>query len=138
MAEFACKMQKIFTDTQSQLLSSLGDSLKVLNIRIGFHCGKVTAGVLRGDKCRFQLFGNTVNVAARFEQNGVPGMIQVSEEIKYELINAGVETWLMERPEGIYAKGVGRLKAFWIVPERVIGYETTMIAERGEEFKEVV
>ena len=30
-------------------------------MRFGIHSGPVTAGVLRGDKQRFQLFGDTVN-----------------------------------------------------------------------------
>ena len=136
MTEFACSMQKIFIDTQNQLLPSLGDSLRALDIRIGFHCGKVTAGVLRSEKGRFQLFGDTVNVAARFEQNGIPGMIQVSEDVKNELIRYGLDTWLVERPEGIHAKGLGQLKAFWIVPEKVVGYDTIEIARTREEFKE--
>jgi class 3 adenylate cyclase len=32
-----------------------------LSLRIGVHSGPVTAGVLRGDRARFQLFGDTVN-----------------------------------------------------------------------------
>jgi class 3 adenylate cyclase len=32
-----------------------------LALRIGMHSGPVTAGVLRGDRARFQLFGDTVN-----------------------------------------------------------------------------
>jgi hypothetical protein len=31
-------------------------------MRIGLHSGPVTAGVLRGEKSRFQLFGDTVSI----------------------------------------------------------------------------
>ena len=33
-----------------------------LALRVGLHSGPVTAGVLRGEKSRFRLFGDTVNV----------------------------------------------------------------------------
>lgn len=38
-----------------------------LRLRIGFHSGSVVAGVIRADKGRFQLFGDTVRLPA-----GVP------------------------------------------------------------------
>jgi class 3 adenylate cyclase len=37
-----------------------------LGMRIGMHSGPVTAGVLRGDRARFQLFGDTVNTGRQF------------------------------------------------------------------------
>jgi Adenylate and Guanylate cyclase catalytic domain len=38
------------------------------------HSGPVTGGVLIGDKARFQLFGDTVNTAARMERYERPSM----------------------------------------------------------------
>jgi len=49
-------------------------------MRFGLHSGPVTAGVLRGEKCRFQLFGDTVNTCARLESTGMKNMIQLSED----------------------------------------------------------
>ena len=44
---------------------SLGPDTADLTFRIGLHSGPVTGGVLRGEGCRFQLFGDTMNTAAR-------------------------------------------------------------------------
>lgn len=42
-----------------QLDSQLGPGTSELSMRFGIHSGPVTAGVLRGEKSRFQLFGDT-------------------------------------------------------------------------------
>ena len=47
-----------------QLEVTLGPDTADLCMRIGIHSGPVTAGVLRGDKARFQLFGDTMNTVS--------------------------------------------------------------------------
>lgn len=39
-----------------------------LEMRAGLHSGAVTAGVLRGVRSRFQLFGDTMNVRPKYSQ----------------------------------------------------------------------
>jgi len=55
-------------ELMSELESSLGPDTADLAIRIGMHSGPVTAGILKGDRARFQLFGDTINTANRMER----------------------------------------------------------------------
>ena len=63
--------------------------------------------ICRGEKARFQLFGDTMNTAARMESTGVANKIQVSPETATLLIKSGKEAWLVERQEPISVKGKG-------------------------------
>ena len=49
--------------------------------RIGIHCGPVMMAVLDGARLRFDIWGDTVNIAARLEQGSRPRTIHVSEKL---------------------------------------------------------
>lgn len=82
---------------------------------IGIHSGPVTAGVLRGDKARFQLFGDTMNTTSRIESTGMGGKIHVSTATATILQNKGMGSWLVEREYQVEAKGKGLLLTYWLV-----------------------
>lgn len=48
-------------------------------VRIGVHAGPVVAGTLGESQYSFDLWGSTVNIAARMQTNGRPGAITMSE-----------------------------------------------------------
>jgi hypothetical protein len=87
-------------------------------LRVGLHSGPVTAGVLRGEKSRFQLFGDTVNTASRMESTGERTKIQVSQETADLLMAAGKSHWLKPRDEVVVAKGKGEMKTYWLDPTK--------------------
>jgi len=55
----------------------LGD--RAFDIRIGIHSGPVVAGIVGVKKFAYDIWGDTVNTAARMEQSGEPGKINISE-----------------------------------------------------------
>jgi CheY-like chemotaxis protein len=48
------------------------------DVRVGVHVGPVVAGVIGRRQYLFDLWGDTVNVAARMESHGVPGSVTLS------------------------------------------------------------
>ena len=57
MTKFARECLRKVTDLTHKLTTTLGPDTGDLCMRFGLHSGPVTAGVLRGEKSRFQLFG---------------------------------------------------------------------------------
>eukprot|EP00538_Stauroneis_constricta_P012395 CAMPEP_0119571056 /NCGR_PEP_ID=MMETSP1352-20130426/43927_1 /TAXON_ID=265584 /ORGANISM="Stauroneis constricta, Strain CCMP1120" /LENGTH=1560 /DNA_ID=CAMNT_0007620735 /DNA_START=72 /DNA_END=4756 /DNA_ORIENTATION=- len=114
MVQFAKQCRTKFNELVKQMEVTLGPDTGELGIRMGMHSGPVTAGVLRGDKSRFQLFGDTVNTAARIETTGSRNRIHISSETAELIIAAGKEEWIRKRPDTVTAKGKGTLQTYWI------------------------
>jgi class 3 adenylate cyclase len=60
-------------------------SLPEFKIRIGVHTGPLISGVVGTRKFAYDIWGDTVNIAARMEQNSETGKINISQ-VTYELV----------------------------------------------------
>eukprot|EP00934_Nitzschia_sp_Nitz4_P007269 Nitzschia sp. Nitz4//scaffold229_size32011//3230//7371//NITZ4_007915-RA/size32011-processed-gene-0.6-mRNA-1//1//CDS//3329542847//7259//frame0 len=110
MVKFARDILAKMVSLTKELEVTLGPDTGDLSLRIGVHSGPVTGGVLRGERSRFQLFGDTMNVCSRVESTGTAGRIQLSLECAQQLIANGKEHWLVKREEKVQAKGKGEIQ----------------------------
>ena len=138
MARFARDCMKQFHQTLLELELTLGPDTCDLGLRVGLHSGPVTAGVLRGDRARFQLFGDCMNTTARVQTTGQRDCIHVSEQTASLLTLAGKRKWLIPREDQVQAKGKGYLKTFWLKTKRISSGEgsqsqTTDFSDRSSE-----
>lgn len=132
MARFVRDCLEEMVELMHNLESTLGPDTADLVMRAGMHSGAVTAGVLRGERARFQLFGDTVNTASRMESTGVKAKIQVSQETAELIAAAGKSNWVVPRSDVVTAKGKGDMKTFWLLPRKQTArshYTATSYAE---------
>ncbi|KAL3937663.1 MAG: hypothetical protein SGBAC_007279 [Bacillariaceae sp.] len=133
MARFATDcVLKMAVQVQA-LEEELGPDTADLGIRVGLHSGPVTAGVLRGDRARFQLFGDTVNTCARIETTGKKNKIHLSKETAELLMKSGKGHWVSARGDKVTAKGKGELETFWLKNIRGAENKSVMSATSGSD-----
>jgi class 3 adenylate cyclase len=113
-----------------------------LQVRIGMATGSVVTGVIGTRVPIFDLWGESVNHAARLQQSGTPGTIQVSESTywrlrpKYEFENLGELT--LKHGEKINAFSLTGRKVAGNIGLRVVGGvpdETHISTQQNEESK---
>jgi class 3 adenylate cyclase len=81
-----------------------------LELRAGIHTGPLLAGVIGTTKPAYDVWGDTVNTAARMESHGEPGRVQVTAAVvarlagRFECVPRGT----------IDVKGKGALETWWL------------------------
>lgn len=86
------------------------DGLQHFEIRIGIHTGPVVAGIVGIKKWQYDIWGDTVNIAARMESASYPGRINVSETT-YSKIK---DEYVCEYRGEIEVKNRGALKMYFV------------------------
>ena len=85
-------------------------SERTFAVRIGIHSGSVVAGRVGVKKFAYDIWGDTVNTAARMEQHGEAGRINISETT-YELVK---NKFPCEYRGEVEAKGKGVMKMYFM------------------------
>lgn len=80
------------------------------NTRVGLHTGKIVGGVVGVRKYIYDIFGDSINVAARMEQHSEPMRINMSQ-VTYNLIKDNISC--IER-DPILVKGKGKTKMYFV------------------------
>jgi len=81
-----------------------------LNIRVGIASGPLVAGVVGTHKFAYDVWGDTVNVAARMESHGKPGCIHIADNTRQALGDAYTAS---DRGE-IEVKGKGPMRTWFL------------------------
>jgi len=116
LVEMAFEMQEIMESFRRENLCDF-------NLRIGINTGPVVAGIIGYKKFSYDLWGDTVNIASRMESFGLPGKIQVTEEVYKKL----KQKYHFEERGKILIKGRGKMFVYFLT-----GVKRTSAITAGE------
>ena len=95
-------------------------------IRIGINSGPIVAGVVGTKKFAYDIWGDTVNTAARMEANSSTGKVNISENT-FKLVQ---DHFKCEYRGMISAKNKGMLKMYFVTSEKVKEHQDSSELER--------
>jgi class 3 adenylate cyclase len=105
----AVEMAFAMLDAVHELRAETGVALSA---RVGVASGPVIGGVIGRRRFLFDLWGDTVNLAARMESSGIAGRIQISASTRALL---PADRFTFEARE-VDVKGLGRLTTYLVTP----------------------
>lgn len=94
-----------------QYSAETGDKLE---LRIGIHTGPAVAGVIGSQKPFYDVWGDTVNTAARLETYGTNGKIQMTTSTK-KLLD---KSFIFSKRGNLEIKGIGKLDLWYLTKAR--------------------
>ena len=105
----ALEMRDLISQRRTERLRA---GLPAFEMRIGLHSGPVIAGIVGVRKFAYDIWGDTVNTAARMESSGEPGRVNISATT-YALVK-DVPGLRFEARGHVQAKGKGELEMFFV------------------------
>lgn len=105
--EAALEFQEFLANTGKEHAKQGKDFFEM---RVGIHSGPLVAGVVGSTKFAYDIWGDTVNIAARMEQSGEPGKINVSQTV-YEQLSG---EYSFEYRGELEAKNKGLMRMYFV------------------------
>ena len=102
-------MQQFMT---ARKLEQDAQGLLSFEMRAGIHTGPVVAGIVGVKKFQYDLWGDTVNTAARMESSGEIGQVNISQDT-YDLMKND-PSFTFENRRKIEAKGKGEMEMYFV------------------------
>jgi len=97
-----------------EMASTLIDAHLGWEVRVGVHSGPVVAGVVGQERYQFDIWGDTVNVAARMLDKAQPGSVAVTKAV-WEQVSSHFEA---EALGELDVKGKGTISVFGLRPRK--------------------
>jgi len=107
-ASAAAEMALGMLEVATRLYAPDGEQVRV---RIGMDSGPVIAGVIGRSKFIYDLWGDTVNTAARMESHGLPGRIQVTQRTRDRIR----DRYTFEPRGFVQVKGKGQVSTYFLL-----------------------
>lgn len=103
----ALEMQKFLSNWK---IERIGNGQIPFEARVGIHTGPLVAGVVGAKKFAYDVWGSTVNIAARMEAHGEPGKVNISAST-YDLVKDAFDC--VHRGK-IPAKNMGEIDMYFV------------------------
>lgn len=107
VADFAIEAGKFIEEYSKELRFPL-------RMRIGMHTGTVAVGIVGKKRFSYDLWGDVVNVASRYESTSMPDKIHISEAVKVRLD----DDYLIVDGGAVDLKGKGLAKSYFLMGKK--------------------